>query len=256
MSQVEYRHVEGYESYRVGDDASVWSSKSGEWKRLKPTVRDDGYLMVSLCSGSGRPAQRLVHRLVAGAFLGPIPDGDMVLHRDDDPVNNKIQNLSFGRHKQNAIDAIRNGRINVGEASPSAKLSDDDVREIVALRRAGWSLEEIAGRFGCSFGTVSVICLGQSRNHATGLPRTEPSPSRLTDIEVREIHDLRRAGRTLKEISERFGCSESAVSQIARGLIRNDVTGLPKRPRKKQVLKFAPAVANEPEVTPQLAVAS
>lgn len=53
---------------------------------------------------------RKVHRLVAEAFIGPIPDGMQVLHWNDIPDDNRVENLRIGTFSDNAYDKVRNGR--------------------------------------------------------------------------------------------------------------------------------------------------
>jgi hypothetical protein len=59
-------------------------------------------------SADGR--KHYVHHLVAQAWHGPRPDGLIVLHADDDPLNPSADNLRWGTHADNAQDAIRNGK--------------------------------------------------------------------------------------------------------------------------------------------------
>lgn len=76
---------------------------------LKPQKSKQGHLSVVL-SDSPRKAKKLVHRLVAEAFI-PNPDEcPMVLHWDDDPGNNESGNLRWGTRSDNGLDAVRNGR--------------------------------------------------------------------------------------------------------------------------------------------------
>lgn len=73
---------------------------------LKATADRKGHLYVSLGAGN----RRWVHRLVIEAFVGPIPEGKMVLHWNDIPGDNRIENLRIGDHRENSADSIRNGR--------------------------------------------------------------------------------------------------------------------------------------------------
>lgn len=80
---------------------------------LKPGKVRGKHLYVNLCplnSGTGERSCVYVHRLVAEAFIGPIPDGMFVLHWDDDPSNNRVENLRIGTITDNSADSIRNGR--------------------------------------------------------------------------------------------------------------------------------------------------
>lgn len=42
-----------------------------------------------------------VHRLVCEAFHGPPPDGADTLHLDENPANNRPENLKWGTRKEN-----------------------------------------------------------------------------------------------------------------------------------------------------------
>ena len=60
----------------------------------------------------------MVHHLVLEAFIGPRPEGWWGLHRDDDPLNNSVDNLYWGTPDQNVGDAIESGRhISVAKAA-------------------------------------------------------------------------------------------------------------------------------------------
>lgn len=63
---------------------------------------------VMLCV-DGVQHNRMVSHLVAEAFIGPRLDGMLVLHKNDDVVDNRKVNLRYGTHKENVADAYRNG---------------------------------------------------------------------------------------------------------------------------------------------------
>jgi hypothetical protein len=75
------------------------------------TVGKRGVPSVQLSDGPGNKKMHKVHRLVALAFLGaPTDDGADVLHLDDNPANNRLENLRYGDDRANALDRVRNGR--------------------------------------------------------------------------------------------------------------------------------------------------
>lgn len=46
--------------------------------------------------------RKKVHQIVAEAFLGPKPfEGAVVMHLDDNPLNNSVDNLEWGSQKKN-----------------------------------------------------------------------------------------------------------------------------------------------------------
>lgn len=78
-------------------------------KLLKMRPVNGAHLMVVLYRhGTRRDA--LVHRLVLEAFVGPQPDGAEACHWNDDPTDNRLENLRWDTRSANVADAIRNGR--------------------------------------------------------------------------------------------------------------------------------------------------
>lgn len=96
--------------YEVDEDGSVYSLKYGEPRRLRPSKANRGirYHRVSL-SKKGVSAAKLVHRLVAFAFLGAPTQGQEVRHLDGNPDNNAASNLAWGTRSENMMDAVRHG---------------------------------------------------------------------------------------------------------------------------------------------------
>ena len=99
------REVGGYGAYLVSDQGEVWSTKSKRY--LKPYADTYGHLMVRLYPGG---TQMCVHRLVAEAFIGPLPAGQQTRHLDGDPTNNTVANLAYGSPRENQLDAVRHCR--------------------------------------------------------------------------------------------------------------------------------------------------
>lgn len=66
------------------------------------------HITVTLCR-DGMEQTVTLHSLVLGAFVGPRPADMWGLHWDDNPSNNRLDNLRWGTPTDNAQDAIRNG---------------------------------------------------------------------------------------------------------------------------------------------------
>lgn len=75
---------------------------------LSPGLRGDKHLHVSLHDGERKQMMR-VHRAVMLAFVGPEPDGMEVRHLNDDPADNRLENLVYGTRSENMQDRVRNG---------------------------------------------------------------------------------------------------------------------------------------------------
>jgi len=171
--------VRGEEMWRpvVGFEAYYEVSSHGRVRRLVTRKgykagtdlalarRVDGYLNVVL-TGDGERASRLVHRLVAEAFLGPCPAGHQVNHKhpDGDRSRNWLSNLEYTTSGENNADqrAHRPADYAVAGRHPRSKLTLDDA--LVAKRRlaAGESARQIAPDLGVTDGTVWAIRAGRT----------------------------------------------------------------------------------------------
>jgi hypothetical protein len=121
-----------------------------------------GHLYV-LTRRPGVPRKLYVHRAVMLAF-GPPGDG-LVRHLDDDPANNRIDNLAWGTHQDNSEDAARNGGGPPrGEAATSAKLTESQVHEIRGLI-GKVTLRELGKRYGVSHTAIRRAGNGTKWSH-------------------------------------------------------------------------------------------
>lgn len=93
----EWRDVFGYEGiYQVSDAGSVRRTETGR------VLRKSGkkYDKVTL-SKDGVREYKNVHRLVWEAFRGPVPDGMVINHMDEDKRNNFLSNLMICTQREN-----------------------------------------------------------------------------------------------------------------------------------------------------------
>lgn len=164
---VEYRLIEGFPGYRVGNDGTVWTlwTKGGVppsvigtvWRQRKTPPTGYGYYCVSLRL-RGKVYNRTVHSLVARAFLGPPPKGMEVCHGPRGMYCNHVSNLSYGTRKQNMADRVRDGCVVRGEKHGMAKLKETDIPKILALRAKGLSYPKIGLQFDVTGDAVRAIC--------------------------------------------------------------------------------------------------
>lgn len=99
---LEWRKVEGYD-YEVSNAGDVRNMQTG--KVL--TSREPRYGSVTLCSSAGQ-VQVTVHKLVAEAFLPNPLNLPMVNHKDENKLNNRVDNLEW-------CDAIYNATYSFGK---------------------------------------------------------------------------------------------------------------------------------------------
>ena len=117
----QWRDIPGYEGrYQVSDLGRVRSldhrvrlvvkgvetTRLSPGRILKPGPARSGHLTVAL----GRGNSKQVHALVLLAFVGPYPEGMEVLHGDDDPTNNRLNNLRYGTRSENLRQCVAHGR--------------------------------------------------------------------------------------------------------------------------------------------------
>lgn len=131
-------------------------ARAGRILKLNPN--GNGYLAVGLFSG-GVPRKRLVHGVVAEAFLGPRPLDHEVNHKDGNGEHNAAANLEYVTPKGNGAHAISIGRSHRGEKNAGSKLSQDDVQTIRRLAGEGMPQSALARRYGISFQHTSDIVL-------------------------------------------------------------------------------------------------
>jgi hypothetical protein len=152
--------VVGYEGlYSVDESGNVYSTVTTTSRRmgiLKPHIKN-GYPAVNLFK-DGKQKHHYIHRLVAEAFV-PNPDNlPEVNHKDCDKTNNQVSNLEWCDRHWNLQHSYDHGLKRTGETHGCARLTEDDVREIRALR-GKVSGKEISQMFGVAQCTVSAIQL-------------------------------------------------------------------------------------------------
>ena len=92
---------------------------------LKPHKSKIGYYTIA-------PFQKTTysHKLIALTFLGERPNRLVVDHIDGDYLNNNINNLRYVNQKENVNNAMRLGKIKIGEGCKWSILKKENVIEI------------------------------------------------------------------------------------------------------------------------------
>jgi NUMOD4 motif len=147
--------------YDVSDLGHVRSLRSG--KLLKPWLVN-GYQMVGL-SRDGKTAHRLVHDLVAAAFLGPRRPGQQVRHGPSGKLNNRAASLCYGTPVQNKADQRRDGTDPVGSRNGFARLTESTVSQCRIRFAAGETCQTLAAELGVDLSTVALAMSGKTWAH-------------------------------------------------------------------------------------------
>ena len=94
------------------------------------------------------------YRVAFEVWVGPIPNGQWVLHRCDNPRCIRPDHLELGDQTKNMADCSRRGRAATGARNGQAKLTQSGVDEMRRLRSDGWTQARLASRFGVTQATV------------------------------------------------------------------------------------------------------
>lgn len=136
-----------------------------EFNRLAAIETDDHILWPFSCRASGHGIATVegklvrVHRLALERRTGPMPTSVLACHAPligCSPNCMNYRHLRWGSKRDNAADAILDGRIRRGEAHPLHRLTADEVREIRKRRAAGARYKALAVEYGVSWLTVKA----------------------------------------------------------------------------------------------------
>lgn len=159
----EWREIPGTD-YSVSSEGRVISHKFGRDRVMKPHKNADGYRQVALSMQDGRK-DAMVHRLVAEAFIGiPPTPAHQINHKDGQKQNNRVANLEWVTHKENMQHSFRvlGNKTGRGERHASAKLTEDQVRDIRSRPVVHGSQIRLAREFGVSKSNIWAIRSGET----------------------------------------------------------------------------------------------
>ena len=149
------RIIEKYPNYTISDKGEIVNINTN--KELKPYIRNDGYVIISLSKG-GKKYKCYLHRLVAETFI-PNPDNlPQVNHKDENKSNNCVSNLEWITPKDNCNYGTRNERQGLGHSKPIEQydLEGNFIKE--------WnSAAQVERDLGFNHSNISKCCLGQQK---------------------------------------------------------------------------------------------
>lgn len=150
---------------RVDPDGSIWRCairRGNRWKSIEPrrveNLSGKGYLRVSLQKPDGGLAIVMAHRLVHEVFIGPVPLGLQINHKDLNKTNNTPSNLEVVTGARNIQHSYENGRTRPwsqvkqkgGTWRGKPILTEQQKQTARDLRASGVKLKRIASELGIS----------------------------------------------------------------------------------------------------------
>ena len=129
---------------------------------LKQQTDKDGYLLVTLCNGSGKMKTFKVHRLVCEAFHKKVKNQSEVNHINEDKLDNRACNLEWVTRKGNCNHGTRNARIGMANVKNKSKPVGQYTRD-GELVKIWQSASEVYRQLGFSFKNISAVALGKRK---------------------------------------------------------------------------------------------
>lgn len=162
--------LEGFENlYKVSESGQVFSVRADRF--LKDSLDSYGYPIVSL-SNKGITKSRLVHRLVAKAFIPNLENKPQVNHIDGNKENNHVSNLEWCTNSENQKHAHALGLApsQRGTNNKANKLSEEEVIAIKEYKAKGIRPTEISKVMDLPLPRVKNVYYGQSWGWLTHEP--------------------------------------------------------------------------------------
>lgn len=164
-----WKNINGFEFHEVSSTGqfrsithiTTYANKYGSYEKIKKgrllkiQIDSCGYLQAGL-SANGKRSMRLMHRLVAIAFIPNPENKPEVNHLDGNKLNNNVENLEWATKSENQIHAYKTGLIikKNGEKNGNSKLTNKQVLEIRKSNKLGVELSKL---FNISTGAISQI---------------------------------------------------------------------------------------------------
>ena len=154
----EWKPIPEFDGYEISSDGLCMS-----YKRHKPVQMRlrmlRGYVRYCLRDINKKPQTLQAHRLVWLSFVGPIPDGLQINHKNGIKNDNRLENIEVVTHSENMFHRYRElGIIGVrGSKNNFAKLTESDVAQIRMRLKNGESHASIAKLFPVSRPNISHI---------------------------------------------------------------------------------------------------
>jgi len=131
---------------------------------IKQRLINSGYYVVSLCY-QNKAWHRLVHRLVAEAFICVCPKGMEVNHKDGNNQNNHADNLEYVSPSTNRWHSALVHGIPRGEEHWNSRITEEQARQIIFSHKQGLGYKRLAKKFNLSWCLVRAVASGKTWGH-------------------------------------------------------------------------------------------
>lgn len=206
------KKIDGYDYYYITKNGEVYSTFTGQIKRLKTQFTNDGYEKIKLKKKTYR-----IHRLVAIYFIENPLNLPQVNHIDGNKLNNSVENLEWCDNSYNQKHAWNIG-LQKAKTPSNAKLSLEQANEI----RQRYVDEDISQRklasiYGVAKTTIADILNGRYYNHKNEhgnlcRPKTE---RKLSIEQANEIRDeYKKHNCSYNSLGRKYGVNHKTIKKI------------------------------------------
>jgi hypothetical protein len=139
-----WKTILGYEGlYKISNTGEVWSIKYGAKRKLpSKETKKEGLRYVNIdLSRNGEKKWFGVHVLVCEAFRGARPVNMVCSHIDDNPLNNRIENLCWETQKDNLSRSkkYKDSRSRIGKSNKGRKNSKETIIKKSNSAKLAWA---------------------------------------------------------------------------------------------------------------------
>lgn len=157
---VEWRKVGQCTTYQVSNTRQVRNIIRGA--NLKPSTYTNGYLFVCLYNNKVRK-QRMIHELVAQAFLPNPQNKPCIDHIDKNRQNNNVSNLRYATHSENNMNACKRSNTSSRFKGVCLRSKRNTWRAYININRKMRELGEFRNEKEAAraYNTAAIIYFGQ-----------------------------------------------------------------------------------------------
>lgn len=131
ITKDDIKPIKGFEDYKIDVLGNVYSPRTG--KVMKTYTDRKGYERIDLKVNGKRYRNKSIHRLVALTFIPNPKKLPQVNHKDENKLNNRVENLEWCDNKYNSNYGSRNEKIIISRREKYSKpvLQLNDKLEII-----------------------------------------------------------------------------------------------------------------------------
>ena len=215
-----FKRIPGFKRYIISENGIVFDLHLQKF--MHHAFNHGDYAVTSLIDDTGFRYPRKIHRLIYRAFIGEIPNGMTVDHRDNKKWNNVSSNLQLLTAGENAIKAFREGK-------SIARWTDSEIEIMCKMLSNGCTNREIASAIGYDYDadrpTLNHILFAirhglvhmsiASKYKIDQYKGTVNRPdSKLQPNEVMQIRKELASGTRIIDIARRYDCTASTIAKI------------------------------------------